>query len=140
MLRRGTATFEHMDIVSALFVEGIDMRQVPGPSTRFDLTGVMFSLAAPSPPPVTISPHLIVFIRCRTDEPGQGTMEVRFLDAAGEEVARNAQPVNIQPGKFGRQLVKGDMRYEDYGTIEAHVRLVGGPTVVVPLTLLPAPG
>ena len=43
------------------------------------------------------------------------------------------------PGKFGRQLVKGDMKYEDYGTIEAHVRLVGGPTVVVPLTLLPAP-
>ena len=24
------------------------------------------------------------------------------------------------PGKFGRQLVKGDMKYEDYGTIEAH--------------------
>ena len=67
-------------------------------------------------------------------------MEVRFLDAAGEEVARNVQPVNVVPGKFGRQLVKGDMKYEDYGTIEAHVRLVGGPTVVVPLTLLPAPG
>ena len=129
-----------MDIVSALFVEGIDMRQVAGPSTRFDLTGVMFSIAAPSPPPITLSPHLIVFIRCRADEPGQATMEVRFLDAAGEEVARNAQPVNVVPGKFGRQLVKGDMKYEDYGTIEAHVRLVGGPTVVVPLTLLPAPG
>ena len=53
-------------------------------------------------------------------------MEVRFLDADGEEVARNAQPVNIVPGKFGRQLVKGEMKYEDYGTIEAHVRLVGG--------------
>jgi hypothetical protein len=127
-----------MDIVSALFVEGIDMRQVPGPSTRFDLTGVMFSIAPRRLAPHSL-PHLIVFIRCRADEPGQGTMEVRFLDAAGEEVARNAQPVNVQPGKFGRQLVKGDMKYEDYGTIEAHVRLVGGPTVVVPLTLLPAP-
>ena len=71
------ATFGGMDIVSALFVEGIDMRQVPGPSTRFDLTGVMFSIAAPSPPPVTLSPHLIVFVRCRADEPGQATMEVR---------------------------------------------------------------
>ncbi len=128
-----------MDIVSALFVEGIDMRQVPGPSTRFDLTGVMFSLAATSPPPVTISPHLVVFIRCAPGESGQSTMETRFLDAAGNEVARNAQPVNVVPGKFGRQLVKGDLKYDDYGTIEAHVRLVGGNTVVVPLTLLPAP-
>jgi len=128
-----------MDIVSALFVEGIDMRQVPGPSTRFDLTGVMFSLPAPSPPPVTISPHLVVFIRCALDDPGQTTMETRFLDAAGEEVARNAQPVNVVPGKFGRQLVKGDLKYDDYGTIEAHVRLVGGNTVIVPLTLLPPP-
>lgn len=129
-----------MEVVSALFVEGIDMRQVPGPSTRFDLLGVMFSLVAPSPPPVTISPHLIVFIRCRPDEDGQGTMEVTFLDGDGKEVARNAQPVNVVPGKFGRQLVKGDLHYEDYGTIEAHVRLVGSPTVVVPLTLLPDPG
>jgi hypothetical protein len=128
-----------MDIVSALFVEGIDMRSVPGPSTRFDLTGVMFSLPAPSPPPVTISPHLVVFIRCALDDPGQTTMETRFLDAAGEEVARNAQPVNVVPGKFGRQLVKGDLKYDDYGTIEAHVRLVGGNTVIVPLTLLPPP-
>ena len=128
-----------MDIVSALFVEGIDMRQVPGPSTRFDLTGVMFSLPAPSPPPVTISPHLVVFIRCGLDDAGQSTMETRFLDAAGNEVARNAQPVNVVPGKFGRQLVKGDLKYDDYGTIEAHVRLVGGNTVVVPLTLLPPP-
>ena len=54
-------------------------------------------------------------------------------------MARNVQPVNVVPGKFGRQLVKGDLTYEDYGTIEAHVRLVGGTTVVVPLTLLPAP-
>ena len=35
-----------MDIVSALFVENMDMRQVPGPATRIDLTGVMFSLPA----------------------------------------------------------------------------------------------
>jgi len=35
-----------MDILAALFVEGINQRSVPGPSTRFDLTGVMFSLPA----------------------------------------------------------------------------------------------
>ena len=126
-----------MDIVSALFVEGINQRQVPGPSTRFDLTGVMFSLPASGELPVEISPHLVVFVRCPPDEPGTGTLEVEFLDAAGAEVARNAQPVSVQPGKFGRLLVKGELTYQDYGTIEAHVRLTGGNVVVVPLTLLP---
>ena len=126
-----------MDILAALFVENIGQRQVAGPATRIDLTGVMFSLAAPSPPPVTISPHLVVLIRCREDEPGTGTLEVVFLDGAGQEVARNVQPVMVQPGKFGRQLVKGDLTYPDYGTVEAHCRVDGGSPVVVPLTLLP---
>jgi len=126
-----------MDILAALFVEGIGQRQAPGPATRIDLTGIMFSLAAPSPPPVTVAPHLVVIVRCRPDESGTGTLEVQFLDAAGEEVARNAQPVMVQPGKFGRQLVKGDLTFQDYGTIEAHCRLTGGTEVVVPLTLLP---
>lgn len=128
-----------MDIVAAVFVEGINQRQVAGPSTRIDLTGVMFSLAAPSPPPVSIDPHLVVLLRCAPDEDGTGTLEVEFKDGKGEVVARNVQPVNIVPGKFGRQLVKGELTYDDYGTIEAHVRLIGGHSVVVPLTLL-APG
>ncbi len=126
-----------MDIVAALFVEGINQRQVPGPSTRFDLTGVMFSLPAPGEPPVHLDPHLVVFVRCPADDPGTGTLEVQFLDATGAEVARNAQPVTVQPGKFGRLLVKGELTWEDYGTIEAHVRLTGGSTTIVPLTLLP---
>jgi hypothetical protein len=126
-----------VDIVAALFVEGIDQRQVAGPSTRIDLTGIMFSLVAPGEPPVTITPHLVVLLRCAPDEPGTGTLEVEFLDAGGEQVARNVQPVNVVPGKFARQLVRGELTYKDYGTIEAHVRLVGGPSVVVPLTLLP---
>ena len=126
-----------MDILAALFVEGINQRQVAGPSTRFDLDGVMFSLPAPGERPVHISPHLVVFVRCGPDEAGTGTLEVEFKNAAGEEVARNAQPVMVQPGKFGRLLVKGDLEYADYGTIEAHVRLTGGAPVVVPLTLLP---
>ncbi len=47
-----------MDILAALFIEGIDLRQVEGPSTRIDLTGVQFSAVAPSPVPVTVEPHL----------------------------------------------------------------------------------
>ena len=46
-------------------------------------------------------------------------------------------PVSVQPGKFGRLLVKGELTYEDYGTIQAHVKLLpGSSSIVVPLTLL----
>ena len=126
-----------MDIVSALFTENFDLRPAPGPSTRIDLTGVMFSLPAPSPTPVTITPHLVVLIRCRRDEAGQATLEVTFRDEAGAEVARNASPFTVEPGKFTYRLVRAELAFEDYGTIEAHCRINTGPTTVVPLTLLP---
>ena len=126
-----------MDIVSALFTENFNLRQVPGPTTRIDMTGVMFSLPAPSPVPVTIEPHLIVLIRCRPDEPGQGTLEVTFTDEKGAEVARNASPFQVEPGKFTYRLVRAELTYEGYGTIEAHCRINAGTPTVVPLTLLP---
>jgi hypothetical protein len=126
-----------VDIVSALFTENIELRQVPGPATRIDLIGVMFSLPAPTPVPVTITPHLVVLVRCRADEPGQGTLEVSFLDEKGEQVARNASPFQVEPGKFTYRLVRGELTYEDYGTIEAHCKINQGPATVVPLTLLP---
>ena len=129
-------------MLAALFVEGLDQRQVEGPATRIDLTGVMFSLAAPSDLPVSLSPHLVVLIRCPEGQTGSGTLEVEFLDGSGKQVARSVQPVNVMPGKFGRFLVKGDLTYEDYGTIEAHCRLLGESSadvdeMTVPLTLLP---
>lgn len=131
-----------MDILAALFVEGLGQRQVAGNATRIDLEGVMFSIAAPNPPPVTLSPHLVVITRCPPDEDGSGTLEVEFFGTDGAQVARNVQPVSVVPGKFGRHLVKGDLAYGEYGTIEAHCRLIGSAgasrTVVVPLTLLPA--
>jgi hypothetical protein len=126
-----------MDIVSALFVENINLRQVPGPSTRIDLSGVMFSLRAPSEPPVTIGPHLVVIVRCRADEAGDGILEVVFKDEAGEEVARNVSPFTVEPGKFTYRLVRGELTYESYTTIEAHCRVDRGPWTVVPLTLIP---
>jgi hypothetical protein len=127
-----------MEILSALFAENIDLRPAPGPSTRIDLTGIMFSLAAPAEPPVSVTPHLIVLVRCRPDEEGQGILEVVFTDEAGEQVARNVSPFQVEPGKFTYRLVRGELSYEKYGTIEAHCRLLpdGVPTVV-PLTLLP---
>jgi hypothetical protein len=128
-----------MQILAALFVETIDQRTVPGPATRLDLGGVMFSIAAPEPPPVTISPHLVVIVRCGADESGSDVLEVVFRDEDGEQVARNVQPLQVEPGKFGRQLVRGELTYQKLGTIEAHCRTSKGDAVVVPLTLLPPP-
>ncbi|MEO6121254.1 MAG: hypothetical protein ABIW46_09335 [Acidimicrobiales bacterium] len=125
-----------MDIVSALFCENLNLRQASGGATRIDLSGVMFSMAAPGPPPVTVAPHLIVLIRCRADEPGNGVLEVVFRDEAGGEVARNASPFTVEPGKFTYRLVKGELSYPALGTIEAHCRVGQGPATVVPLTLL----
>ncbi|GAC1318228.1 MAG: hypothetical protein NVSMB12_16890 [Acidimicrobiales bacterium] len=129
-----------MQIVAALFVENIDQRTVAGPATRLDLGGVMFSMAAPAPFPVTVSPHLVVLVRCAAGETGTDVLEVIFRDGSGEQVARNVQPLQVEPGKFGRQLVKGDLTYPAAGTIEAHCRTAKGDTVVVPLTLLPPVG
>ena len=78
--RRRRRSFPPVDIVSALFAENLDLRPVPGPSTRIDLIGIMFSMPAPAPPPVTVTPHLIVLVRCRADEDGQGILEVVFRD------------------------------------------------------------
>lgn len=127
-----------MDIVSALFAENIDLREVPGPATRIDLLGIMFSLPAPSDPPVTLTPHLIVLVRCRKEEDGQGILEVVFRDEDGSQVARNVSPFQVEPGKFTYRLVRGELEFAKLGTIEAYCRLLpDGPATVVPLTLLP---
>jgi hypothetical protein len=127
-----------MDILSALFAESIDLKPAPGPSTRIDLLGVMFSVSAPAEPPVSITPHLIVLVRCRPGEDGQGILEVVFRDEAGAQVARNVSPFQVEPGKFTYRLVRGELQYQSYGTIEAHCRLLpDGPVTAVPLTLLP---
>ena len=125
-----------MDIVAALFVEGIELRQVPGPSTRIDLTGVFFSMAAPRPVPFTIEPHLVVLIRCRSDEPGDGILEVVF-ERDEVQLARNVSPFSVEPGKFTYRLVRGELTVEDYGLIEARCRIDRGDWHVVPLTILP---
>jgi hypothetical protein len=126
-----------MEILSATFVEAIDVRQGDGGATRIDLSGVMFSLPAPSAPPVTISPHLVVLVRCREGESGFAALEVVFKDKAGEQVARSVMPFQVEPGKFGYRLVRAELTFEEYGTIEANCQLDDGPITSVPLTLLP---
>jgi hypothetical protein len=125
-----------MDIVAALFIEGIELRPVPGPSTRIDLTGIQFSAPAPGPVPVTVEPHLVVIVRCRPDESGTAALEVIYRRGE-EQLARNVQPLQVEPGKFNYRLVKAELEFSDYDTVEAHCRIDLGPATVVPYTLLP---
>jgi hypothetical protein len=134
-----------MHLVAALFVENFEMRQAPGPSTRIDLTGAMFSMAAPSPAPLTVAPHLVALIYCPADDSGQGVFEVVFRrtgdpdapPSASDEVARNVSPFSVEPGKFTYRLVRGELEFLDYGQVFAHCRIDRGPWLVVPFTLLP---
>jgi len=126
-----------MQIVAALFIDGIDLREVEGPATRIDLTGVQFSAAAPTPVPLTWAPHLVVIVRAAVSDTGSGALEVVYRGADGEQMARNVQPLQVEPGKFTYRLVRAELEFEDYGTVEAQCRIDGGETVVVPYTLLP---
>lgn len=127
-----------MQIVAALFIEEIDVRQVPGPSTRIDLTGVHFSAVAPDALPLVWAPHLVVIVRCPAGNDGTGVLEVVY-HRDGAQIARNVQFLQVEPGKFSFRLVRGEMEFEDYGTVEAHCRIGDGESVVVPYTLLPPP-
>lgn len=124
-----------MQILSALFMDEINLRQVAGPSTRIDLSGIQFSAVAPGPFPVTVQPHLVVIVRCAPGEAALAALEVTFF-RDGEQIARNAQPVDVEPGKFGYRLVRADLEYLEAGTVEAHVRLDNGPVTVVPYSLI----
>jgi len=125
-----------MDILAALFMEGIDIRQVPGPSTRIDLTGIQFSAPAPSEPPFTIEPHLVVIVHCPPDGRPTAALEVLYT-RDGEQIARNVQPLEVEPGKFNYRLVRAELEFTDYSAIEAHCRLDMGPVTVVPYRVLP---
>lgn len=128
-----------MDIVAALFFEDLDTKQAfAGGPTAIDLGGVHFSAAPPEPPPVTMAPHMIVLVRCAADEKGTGALEVRFKRGE-EEIARNAQALQVEPGKFAYRLVRAELPFEGYDTVEAHVRVDDGPVTVVPYTLVPGP-
>lgn len=125
-----------MDIVAAVFIEDMELRSVAGPSTRIDLTGIHFSAAAAAPLPATVEPHLLVLVRCRPDEPGTGALEVIYT-RDDEQIARNVQPLQVEPGKFNYRLVRAELTFDGPGTVEARCRLDQGPETVVPFTLLP---
>ena len=124
--------------MAALFVEGINFRQVEGPATRIDITGAFFSEPV-AEFPTQITPHLIVLVRAPADDSGMGTLEAVFT-RDGEEVARNAQQFSVEPGKFGYRLVRPELEFPEPGTIEARCTITeSGSSVVVPLTAITAP-
>jgi len=125
-----------MEILSALFIDSIELRQVAGPATRIDLGGVQFSAVAPAPVPVTIEPHFCVIVRCAPDGKPNAALEVSFF-RGDEQIARNVQPLTVEPGKFGYRLVRAELEFLEYGTIEARSRIDFGPYTVTPYTLLP---
>ena len=100
------------------------------------MTGVQFSAPAPSEPPFSWAPHLCVIVHCPEGESPNAALEVRFL-RDGEQIARNVQPMQVDPGKFNYRLVRAELEFEDYGSIEAHCRIDLGDVTVVPYTLLP---
>ncbi len=130
-----------MEIVAAVFMDDIELRSVPGPSTRIDLAGVQFSAPAPAPVPVSIAPHLVVLVWNPPSGDELGALEVVFRPYEGDEeaepLARNAQPLQIEPGKFNYRLVRAELMFEDYETVVAHCRIGDGPIRKVPYTLLP---
>ncbi len=122
--------------MSALFIEHFDMRQAAGGAARIDLGGVHFSMAAPGPFPVTITPHMLVLVRCPETHTGLAALEVQFM-RGDELVARNVQPLSVEPGKFGYNLVQAELTFDEPTTIEAHCRVDQGGPVVIPLTMNP---
>lgn len=126
-----------MHIIAAVFIEEIDVRQVAGPATRIDLTGVQFSAAAPEPVPLTWAPHLVVLVHEPDGGTGEGVLEVVYR-RGDDQIARNVQPLQVEPGKFSYRLVRGEIDFDDYGTVHAHCRIgTDGPVMTVPYTLLP---
>ncbi|MDH4276687.1 MAG: hypothetical protein OEZ14_17415 [Acidimicrobiia bacterium] len=139
-----------MEIIAALFMDDIELRSVPGPSTRIDLGGIQFSAPAPAPVPVTVAPHLVVLVWNPPDGKEFGALEVTFAfhdssspppsgDGSGESepLARNVQPLQIEPGKFNYRLIRADLEFDDYRTVVATCRIDGGRAHIVPYTLLP---
>ena len=124
-----------VQILAAVFIDTIDIRPVPGPSTRIDLGGIKFSEPAPGPFPVTIEPHLVVLVRCPSDGKPDAVLETTYW-RGDEQVARNVQPVQVEPGKFGYRLVRAELTFDEPGTIEARVSVDRGDPVTVPFTVL----
>ena len=123
-----------MYIIAAVFVDDISMRESEGSTTRIDLTGIQFSSAVENNFPMMFAPHLAVLICSDMQSSGSGVLEVTYY-RGGEQIARNVQPLQIEPGMFAYRLVRAEMEFSEPGTIEAHCRIDQNKPLVIPYTL-----
>ena len=72
------------------------------------------------------------------DESGSGVLEVIFR-RDGEQVPATCSRCRSEPGKFTYRLVRAEVDFAEYGTVEAHCRIDTGHVTVVPYTLVPGP-
>jgi len=124
-----------MQILAALFLDDIDLRPVPGPSTRIDLGGVQFSAPAPADDAFIWAPHLAVIVHAPVGHDGAAVLEVTFHHD-GEQLARNVQPLQVEPGKFNYRLIRAEVEVTAPALVEAHVRLDQDEPLIVPYSHL----
>jgi len=102
--RSRPGNFRPVEIVAALFVEGIDFRQVAGPATRIDITGAFFSTVVDAYP-ARLEPHLVVLVRAPMGSDGNanagnGVPARRRRDRPEPpDLLRGAREVRIPPGE-----------------------------------------
>ena len=127
-----------MEIVAALFVEGIEFRQVEGPATRIDITGAFFSTAVDAYP-AQLQPHLVVLVRSPAGSDGNGTLETVFVRGARRGGRAEPPAVLRRAGQVRLPAwSSGELEFPEPGTIEARCTILeSGSAVTVPLTTLP---
>ena len=123
-----------MQILAALFLDDISIRETPDSLTRLDLTGIQFTTKIADPFPLELAPHLVVLVHSKSEGNGFGVLEVTY-HLEGEIVARNAQPLQIEPGLFAYRLVRAELELAEPCTVHAHCRIDNGEPVIVPYTI-----
>ena len=123
-----------MKILAALFIDDISMFEIENGLTRLNLSGVQFTIAVSEPFPLTLAPHLVVLIHSDHESSGAGVLEVTY-HFKENQIARNVQPLQIEPGLFAYRLIRAELELTDTGTVFAHCRLNQDDPIMVPLTI-----
>ena len=102
----------------------------------------VFPVRPQGPVPTSVGPHLVVLVWNPPGHKSNGALTVAFTNVdqeanEGEPLARNVQPLEIEPGKFNYRLVRATLPFDDYKTILARCSIDGGDEHIVPYTLLP---
>ena len=123
-----------MKILAALFIDDISMFENENGLTRLNLSGVQFTIGVSEPFPLTLAPHLVVLIHSDQNSNGTGVLEVTY-HSDEEEIARNVQPLQVEPGLFAYRLIRAELELANPGIVFAHCRLNQDDPIMVPLTI-----